>query len=39
MLILCINFSQKPRTQKRLARVEIFATLFLTIYIFRDMTL
>ena len=39
MLILCINFVKKPRTQKRLARVEIIANLFLTIHIFQDMTL
>ena len=39
MLILCIDFVQKPRTRKRLARVEIFATLFLMFHIFRNMTL
>jgi hypothetical protein len=38
MLMLCINFVQKSRTQKRLAIVEIFANLFLKIHIFWDTT-
>ena len=39
MLMQCINFVQKPRTQKRLARAETSATLFLKIHIFWDTTL
>ena len=39
MLMLCIKFVQKPRTQKSLARIDIFANLSLKIHIFWDTTL
>jgi hypothetical protein len=39
MQILCINFVQKRPAEKRFARFEIFAKLFLKIHVFRDVTL
>ena len=35
--MLCINFIQKSRTQKRLARFKMLGTLFLKVHIFWDI--